>query len=341
MLNPAYDEYSPRAFSPRQPPPRHSPRYHPRHDYHYRRQRPLPLPPPKQWIGNHTTSTTQAMDSYGFNSVDGGRPTESFVPSAYVHRSSLGLGGINPTPPNYLHNNNRYPHHKTHPRVPQSLVTLRRTRHIQKVRSRLFQFQHDKIHMVTAALEHLDVLKRKRLKKLAKKQHRLATEGVGNGLGAQILALQHPHPIVKRFMGTVRVLLQQDEVNRETVLFQLILMHKQRDLENKKMRAIVRELLKPVGLTLAHLDFAMAMKYGRNMTTIKTRGVTETWRRNNNKTQNLGVAGTTRGVALNMTRGTVNIVPNDGNGRDGISLCVRSPPGSSRLPPVRRVGEEV
>lgn len=187
---------------------------------------------------------------------------------------------------------------------------------------------------VTAALEHLDVLKRKRLKKLAKKQHRLATEGVGNGLGTQILALQHPHPIVKRFMGTLRVLLQKDEVNRETVLFQLILMHKQKDLEHHKMRSIVRELLKPVGLTLAHLDFAMAMKYGRNMTTIKSRRVTETWRRNNNKTQPLGVAGTTRGVALNMTRGVVQIVPSDGNGRDGISLCVRSPPGS-RLPPVR------
>ena len=90
------------------------------------------------------------MESYGFNSVDGGRPTESFVPSSYVHRSSLGLGGINPTPPNYLHNNNRYPHTKTNPRVPKSLVTLRRTRKIQKqARSRMFQFPQDKIKMVS------------------------------------------------------------------------------------------------------------------------------------------------------------------------------------------------
>jgi hypothetical protein len=300
MLNPSYDEYSPRP--PR--PPRHS-KQQPHHYHHHRHRQPYhdhqqysinPLPSPNEWISNHTTSTTDSMKSYGFNSIDGGRPTEQFIPS-------------------YFSKLPRAITRKKEIRIPTPLITIRCQQEIfkKKVKSRIFQFQYDKINMINMVMETLDELKKKRLKKIEKNKKILNN--------VQLLSLNHPHPIIKRFMSSIRILLSKSEVNRETILFQLLALHSQKDLENSRLRKVLMKMLNVVDLSLEHLDFAIEMKYGNSKNSRSNKNKRKN-RKNNGKNDKVEM--------LNVIRGTYN-TRSGMNGKNMPVLTVRSP----RLPSMK------
>ena len=138
------------------------------------------------------------MERYAFSS-DSPRDTTRMIPSHFAHVPL-------PSRPRPL----RIP-------TPLQIPPLKNQKKKKKnVRSREFMFRYDKQKLMTAALDSLDRLKERRERKAREWAQEKRIENYPP---------PPPPAVVRRFIGTIHMLLQTKEVNRETILFQLVRMH--------------------------------------------------------------------------------------------------------------------